>query len=104
LIAAPGDCADERALRPEGGAQGCNLGCQTIFLDDPARPHAGHQRVFADDGSARLDQRHQNIEGAAAELDRSAVSKQLAVFRQHSETTERHAQRRVGSGIHRMRL
>jgi len=104
LIAAPGDCADERALRPEGGAQGCNLGCQTIFLDDPARPHAGHQRLFADDGSARFDQRHQHIEGAPAELDRPAVGKQLAAVWQHSETTECQPQRRIGGGIHRMRL
>jgi len=55
LVAASGDRADQLALRPEGGAQGRNLGCQTIFFDDPARPHARHQRMSADDGPARFD-------------------------------------------------
>jgi hypothetical protein len=58
----------------------------------------GHTR-----GSARFDQRHQHVEGAAAELDRPAIGKQLTVFRQHSETTERKPQWWLGSGIHRMR-
>jgi hypothetical protein len=40
LVAASGDRADQLALRPEGSAQSCNLGCQTIVFDDPARPYA----------------------------------------------------------------
>jgi hypothetical protein len=42
----------------------------------------GAEGWFADNGSARFDQRHQDIEG---ELDQPAVGKQLAAFRQHSE-------------------
>jgi hypothetical protein len=40
LIAAPRDRSDQLALRPEGGAQGHNLGCQTIFFYDQVRPDA----------------------------------------------------------------
>jgi hypothetical protein len=65
------------------GAQGCNLGCQTIFFDDAARPHTRHQRVFADDGSVRFDQRYQHVEGAPAELDGPAVGEHLAAVWQH---------------------
>jgi hypothetical protein len=62
-------------IGPEGLPQRRNLGLQV--LDDPVRPYAPHQRVFADDGSARLDQRHQRIEGAPAELDRRASANSL---------------------------
>jgi hypothetical protein len=73
-----------------------------VFLDDPVRPHPRHQRVLADDLSARLDQRRQHVEGAPAELDRLAVSKQLAAMRQHPEMSERDASRCIGGGIHRI--
>jgi hypothetical protein len=46
---------------------------QIVLLDDPARPHARHQRVFGDHGSARLNQRHQYVEGAPAKLDQLAI-------------------------------
>jgi hypothetical protein len=100
LVTASRDCADELALRREGGAQRRNLGCHTIFPDDPARPHARHQRVLADDGSAALDQRHQHVERAPAELDRPAVGEQLAAVRQQLEATERDTRRWLGGGIH----
>jgi hypothetical protein len=45
---------------------------QIVLVDDPIGPDARHQRVFVDDRTARLDQRHQYVEGAAAELDRLA--------------------------------
>jgi hypothetical protein len=74
--------------------------CYGGSLDDPVGPHARHQRVLGDDGSARLDQRHQHVEGAPAELDRPAVGEQLAAMRQHPETAERDARRWLGGGIH----
>ena len=78
LVTASGDRADQVAFRAQGGAQGGNLRCQTVFFDDAARPHTRHQRVFADDGSVRLDQHHQHVEGSPAEFDGPAVSEQLA--------------------------
>jgi hypothetical protein len=35
----------------------------------PGQAHQRHQRVFADDGSAGADQRHQYVKGAPAELN-----------------------------------
>jgi hypothetical protein len=75
LIAAAGDRADQLALCPESSAQRRNLGMQIFLLDDPVGPHARHQRILAEDSSARLDQRLQQIESAPAELDRLAVGK-----------------------------
>jgi hypothetical protein len=101
LVAASGDRADQIPLRPEGGAQRRDLGLQIVFLDDPVGPHARHQRVLADDLAARLDQRHQHIEGAPAELDRLAVSDELAAVRHHPETPERDTRRCFGGAFHR---
>jgi hypothetical protein len=44
-----------------------------VLLNNSVGPDAGHQRVLVDDGAARIDQRHQQVEGAAAELDRLAI-------------------------------
>jgi hypothetical protein len=99
LVTASGDRADQGALRSEGGAQRRNVRLQIVFLDDPVGPHARHQRVLADDGSPRLDQRHQHVEAAAAELDRSAVGEQLATMRQHLKTSEREVPRCFGGGF-----
>jgi hypothetical protein len=41
-----------------------------VLLDDPVGPYARHQRVLADDLAARLNQRHQHVKSAPAELDR----------------------------------
>jgi hypothetical protein len=78
LIAAPGDRADQPTLRSERLAQRHDMGLQIILLSDAVGPHALHQRVFAYDRAARLEQRYQYIEGACAELERLAVGEQLA--------------------------
>jgi hypothetical protein len=58
LVTPPGDRVDQLALHPESGAQCRNLGVQIFLLDDPIGPHARHQRVLADDLTARVYQRH----------------------------------------------
>jgi hypothetical protein len=59
---------------------------------------------FAEDGSARLDQRHQRVEGASTELNRPAVGQQFAALRHYPETPEPDAPRRFGGGIHQYTL
>ena len=66
-----------------------DLGLQRVFLDDPVRPDAIHQGVFGDDRASRLDQGHQYVECAPAELDRLAVGEEFAAAGQHPETPER---------------
>jgi hypothetical protein len=69
------------------------VGLQVVFLDDLAGPYPRHQRVLADDRPARLDQRHQYIKGAPAELNRLSVSYHFAAMRQHPEPPEPDARR-----------
>jgi hypothetical protein len=98
LVPASGDRADQLAFRPKGAAQRRNLSLQIVVLNHPAGPHARHQRVFADDGAARLDQHRQHVKSTAAEPDRLVVGEELAAMRQQPETTERDARRRSGGG------
>jgi hypothetical protein len=104
LVAAPGDGADQIPLCAKGSAQCRDLGLQAVFLDDAVWPHPRHQRVLGDNPAARLDQRHQDVEGAPAELDRPAVGEQLAAVRRYPETSEREARRCFGSAFHRSTL
>jgi hypothetical protein len=103
LVAAPGDCADEVRVR-QRHAERPDLGAQIALFDDPARPDAANQLVFADDRAVGLDQRHEYVEGAPAEFDRPAVGKNFAAMRQDPETAELDARRRFGHGIHGRRL
>jgi hypothetical protein len=57
--------------------------------------------VLGNHCSARLDQRHQHVKSATAELDRPALGEQLAAMRQQEETPERDARKCFGSGMHR---
>jgi hypothetical protein len=57
------------------------------------RPDALHQHIFADEGPGRLDQYHQHIECAVAELDWLVVAKQLASMHEQLITTECYARR-----------
>jgi hypothetical protein len=57
-----------------------NLGRQAIFLDDPVRPHAAHEFVFAEDRASSVDEGHQRIERPTAQLDRSAIGQQLSAM------------------------
>jgi hypothetical protein len=99
LVAATGDRPDQIGVR-QGYAQRPYLGAQIAFFDDPARPDAADQLVLADDRPVGLDQRHEHIEGAPAELYRPAVGENFAAMRQDPETAELDARRRFGHGIH----
>ena len=101
LIAASSNRADQLPLRSEGGAQRRNLDLEGVLLNDPVRPGARHQLVFADNGTMRLDQCQQQVEGTAAELDWLVVGKQLTAKRQHLETAEGKACRWFCGGVHR---
>src|SRR5258708_38971158 len=69
LITAPGDRPDEIAVRAESGAQCRNLNLQIVLLDDAIRPYALHQSALADDRSLRIDQCHEHVKSAPANLD-----------------------------------
>ena len=72
---------------------------QIALFDDPARPDAADQLVFADDRPIGLDQRNEHIEATAAELYRPAVGKNFAAMRHDPETAELDARQRLGQGI-----
>ena len=96
LVASSGDRADQAAIRREGVAQCRDLDVQVVLFDDLVRSDTLDQRVFAHHSPRRLDQRHQHIEGAPAEMDRSTIGKELAAVRQNPETAELHCRRRFG--------
>jgi hypothetical protein len=81
LVALPGHRLDQVAVRTEGLAQRPNLALQPVFLDDPARPDPAQQLILTEDSPRRLEQRHQQVEGAAAEPYRPALREQLAAMR-----------------------
>ena len=58
-----------------------DLSRQSVLVDNPALPDAIQQRVLADHRSRRLNQRRQDVKGASAEPDRSAVGAQFAAMR-----------------------
>jgi hypothetical protein len=99
LIAATGDRTDQVGVG-QSYAERPDLGAQIALFDDPTRPGAADQLVFADDGPVGLDQRHKHVEGAPAELYRPTVGKNFAAMRQDPETAELDARRRFGHGIH----
>src|SRR5215831_14774110 len=103
LVATTNDGPNEVMAR-ESLAQGLYLGVQIIVLDDPARPDAANQLVFADDGPVGLDQRHKDIESTPAERQRPTVDEKFAVPRRDPEPAELEARRSFGSGIHGRRL
>jgi MOSC domain-containing protein YiiM len=76
-----------------------DLGSQAVLLDDPIGPDAIHQRVLVDYSTGRLDQRHQHIERAPAELQRLALGENLAAAWQNTETAKFDRRWRIG-GIH----
>jgi len=100
LVAAPGNRADE-VWDPQGCAERLDLSSQVALFDDPAWPNAAHQLVLADDRPVGLDQRHEHVVGAPAELYRPTVGKNFAATRQDPETAELDARRRFGHWIHK---
>jgi hypothetical protein len=65
-----------------------NLHLEIILLHGLSGPPAFHELGLRDQHSAGVDQRHQHIERAAAELDRLAVRRQLALPAAHLEATK----------------
>jgi hypothetical protein len=104
LVTASGHGTDQIAVRTESGAQSRDLPLEIVFLDNPIRPHARHQRILGNHRSVRLEQHHQHVKSATAELDRPAIGDQLAAMRQHEETPERDPHRCFGTGMHQPAL
>ena len=100
LVTSSGDGADQVTVRPEGSAQRRDLRLQIIFLNNPARPDTLDQRVLAHNGTARLDQGHQQVNRAPAKFHRPIVGKHLASLQQDPETAEVHGCRGIDDGIH----
>ena len=104
LVASPSDRLDQVAVRSEGLAQGRHLALEPVFLDDPAWPGSAQQLVLADHRPWRLNQRQQQVEGAAAEPCRLAVGEQLPAMRQDAEAAEFDDRRRVKRANHDPKL
>jgi len=68
-----------RGRRTTGRGRCCaeDLGRQAVFLDDPVRPHAAHECVFAEDRAASVDEGQERIESPTSQLERSAIGQQL---------------------------
>ncbi|HTB47669.1 MAG TPA: hypothetical protein VK741_28885 [Acetobacteraceae bacterium] len=100
LVAASGNGTDQIAIGPEDPAQCRDLGLQIILLDDPVRPDALHQRIFADSRPTSLDQCHKHVERAPAEFQRPIVGEHHATKRQDPEAPELDFRRRTDCGFH----
>ena len=100
LVASPGNRADQAAVGRECLTQRRDLGLQAVVFDDPIWPDAIHQRVLIDYSTGRLDERHQHIERAPAELHPPALGEKLAAMRQDPETAEVDCRRCFRHGIH----
>jgi len=69
-------------------AQGADIHLEVAFLDHEARPHDVEQFVLGDRAVAPLDERHQHVERAGAELDRLARVRNEPLFRIEFEACE----------------
>jgi hypothetical protein len=72
------DGFDDVPILAQNLSQCRNLHLQIAFLDYRVRPDAAYNLIFRDDGAGRIDQHHQKIECAAAELDRLPIDEQPA--------------------------
>ena len=61
---------------------------QVVLLDRHARPHAIHERTLGQQGAVGLDERQQDLDGAAAERDRLPAAQQQALAPAQDETAE----------------
>ena len=82
-VAASGHRGDGQ--RPEQLAQRQHVHLQVVLLDDEAGPDDLHQLVLGDDAVAPLDERDEEVEGAAAQLERLAFVPQRAFGRAQLE-------------------
>lgn len=69
------------AIPVERLAQRRDLDVEVVLFDDDAGPDAVQQLVLRHQGAVRFDQRHEDLEGTAAQLDRRAIRNQLAARR-----------------------
>jgi hypothetical protein len=74
------------------------LNFQVCLGDHDARPRTTEQLVFGDHRSIGLQQDQQNFEGSCPQLYRHAVSDQLPLAPQYSESSE--ANDRVAVAVH----
>jgi hypothetical protein len=100
LIAAPSHRPDEIAIGAKNLSEHGDLGGQVVFLDDPVRPHAAHELVFAEDRTASVDEGYQRIERPTAELDRAAIGQQLATMAGKLEPAKFNGYRIFGWATH----
>ncbi|HZT54731.1 MAG TPA: hypothetical protein VFA35_00785, partial [Burkholderiaceae bacterium] len=76
-IAPPGNGGDR--LRPEQLAQGGDLHLQVVFLDDEARPRQIEELLLGDQLAGAFGERHEHVERACADRDRSAADNEAAL-------------------------
>jgi hypothetical protein len=65
-----------------------DLSREVISLDDPVRPHAAQELLFAEDRAVRLEESHQRVERPATQLHRSTVDQQLPAMADDLEPAE----------------
>ncbi len=104
LIAPTHHGVDEPLLPPEYPAQRGNLYLQVVVFHDPARPGAADKFLLTENGAARLDQRDEQVEGAAAEIHFRTVGEKFTAQRKDRETTELEARGFSGLQSHGMRI
>src|SRR5882724_11774404 len=73
----------------EGAAQSADLNLQIRFFDEGLRPGSGDELLLADHLAGALDQRGQDVEGAAAEPHRLVAFEQEALRCVKSERAKR---------------
>src|SRR5258708_21516739 len=73
----------------ECSAQGTDLDLQVGLLDEGLRPDARDQFVLADHVAGALDQKDENVEGAAAEPHLSVALKQKPLLGKEQELAKR---------------
>jgi hypothetical protein len=73
---------------PAGVRRNVAMCCWRLFSSTTAPQDAPHQRILAQNVAARLDKRHQHLEGTPAELDRPAFDEDLAAIRENRDASE----------------
>ena len=76
-IAPAGNGGDR--LRPEQLAQGGDLHLQVVLFDDEARPREVEQLLLGDQLAGAFGERHEHVERACADRDRSAADNEAAL-------------------------
>ena len=80
--------ADQIAVGAERFTQPGDLKFNVFFDDDDARPHPAEELSFGDERAIGFQKDYQDIEGAAADLDRNAIGEQLPPAQKDAKTAE----------------